>query len=307
MNFRIILLFVLSGLSTALSATEQQCHQQGKFRIFYYTEGQHAVDATDANHNAIPDQVEDIMTQMLAARMMFVEELGFPDPFSTERFRAASFLDVHLRHKDVLKTNGVTFDELQRFNRAGDPKGTQSICFNVATSVKAHSNLTPSHEFFHLIQHGVTFFKNRWFTEGTARWSERALGTGSLGPVRLQKLWPESDEEQDALFHRSYDASEYFWNVLARKFDDANGELPTSPALDELKAMHYVDGTAVLRDTQFSGYRFVRTVLQELGKAQETAFRELGYETWAEANQTSPRNSPFILNVVRSVAKDWKR
>ena len=84
MNLRIIFLFALSSLSTTLSAAEQQCHQQGKFRIFYHTGGQHAVDTTDANHNVIPDQVEDIMTQILAARMMFVEELGFPDPFNTD-------------------------------------------------------------------------------------------------------------------------------------------------------------------------------------------------------------------------------
>ena len=141
----------------------------------------HTVETADSNGNGIPDQVEDIMTQTLAARMVSVEVLGFPDPFGTERFRPASYLDIHLRNKDVLKTNGVAFDELQSFDRSGDPDGTRSLCFNVATSVKAPANLTPAHEFFHLIQHGVTFFKDRWFTEGTARapsarevWGRRA-------------------------------------------------------------------------------------------------------------------------------------
>lgn len=303
MNLRPILLIALMSTPAASDAPpEQQCRQQGKIRIFYHIEGQHCVDLTDTNKNAIPDQVEDAMTQIVAAQTLFVEVLGFPDPFQTERFRSASFLDVHFRHKDLIMSNGVAFDELQRYKRPIDPPGTLSLCFNMATSVKAASNLTPSHEFFHIIQNSITHFKNSWYTEGTARWSERGLGVGALGPVQPHKPWPETDDEKQELFRRSYDASEHFWNLLAREYDDANGELPASPALDRLQAMRYVDGTAVLRDTQFSGHRLIREVLLELGKTEDTAFKALGYETWAEANQKSPGNSPHILDAVRRVA-----
>ena len=193
-------------LATSLAAhaqdaktPEQRVHQAERLRIFYHVEGQHAVDLMDANANGIPDQVEDAMIQTQAAQALFVDVLGFPDPFQAERFRSARFLDIHFRHKDLLKTNGVTYDELQRFNRASDPPGTVTVCFNLATSVKPAANLTPAHEFFHIIQNSVVYFKNRWYTEGTARWSERALGLGDLGPKQILTAWPLAAEKATAL------------------------------------------------------------------------------------------------------------
>lgn len=162
--------------------------QADHIRVSYHTEGLHAVDATDRNGNRIPDQVEDLLTQTRAARDLWVEVLGYPDPFKTKRFKTAKFLDIHIRNKSVLKTNGSAYDELQRFNRAGDPKGTLSICFNVASSVDPKSNLTPAHEYFHLIQFGTNFFKNRWYTEGLARWSEGALGLAKESTQRAASV-----------------------------------------------------------------------------------------------------------------------
>jgi hypothetical protein len=236
---------------------------------------------------------------------MFVEVLGFPDPFSTERFRSARFLDIHFRHKDVLKSNGVAYDELQRFKRPGDPEGTVSICFNVATSVKAPANLTPAHEFFHLIQNSVTFFKNRWYTEGTARWSERALGIGDLGPARILSQWPLPEDRASEIFAMAYDASEHLWNPLCAKLD-TEGAIPASPALDRLKAMHYTDGTPVLKDLQLTGWRFIRDVLAGLDLADDIAFRELGHDRWSEDNQKSPKNDAYILRIVEDVVKRRK-
>jgi hypothetical protein len=279
-------------------------HQSGKIRVFYCTEGQHAVAPTDVNYNGIPDQVEDVLTQTLAAQMMFVEVLSFPDPFSTERFNTASFLDIHLRHKDVLKKNGVAYDEMQSFKRTRDPEGTLSLCFSVATCVHPSRELTPVHEFFHIIQNSITFFKNRWYTEGTARWSERALGLGGLGPVRLTGAWPPTDERAAQVFTMAYEAGEQFWYPLLAKVD-GRGALPDSPSMERLMAMTYVDGTRVLKDRQLKGWRFIRDVLMALGEADDIAFSELGYDRWSEENQKSPRNDAYILRTVMAVARRY--
>ena len=285
-----------------IPAVPQQVHQSGRIRVFYHTEGQHAVDATDANKSGVSDQVEDVLTQTLAAQTMWVEVLGFPDPFQTERFRSAKFLDIHLRHKDLLKSNGVTYDELQHFNRPGDPKDTVILCFNVATSVKAPANLTPAHEFFHVIQNSVTYVKNSWFTEGTARWSERALGAGDLGPVHDLPTWPLAEDKAATVFAMKYDASENFWNPICAKLDP-DGTIPASPALQRLEAMRYTDGTPVLKDLRLTGWKFIREVLDGLAEADDVAFREFGYDRWSEDNQRSPRNNAFILGVVEAVMK----
>jgi len=293
--------FVLLFAAHAFAQTSL-CHQQGRVRVFYHSEGQHAVDPADSNGNQIPDQVEDILTQTLAAQTLFVEVLQFPDPFSTERFREAKYLDIHLRHRDVLKSNGVAYDELQRFKRPQDPEGTLSLCFNVATSVKAHANLTPAHEFFHIIQNSVTYFKNSWYTEGTARWSESSLGAGALGPIVPLPAWPLSDEQAAEIFTASYEASQRFWNPLATRLDPHDA-LPPSPAFSRLQAMTYVDGTPVLKDTRFTGWAFIREVLLELGRIDDTAYRDLGYERWSEENQRSPKNNAFILDAVVRIVR----
>lgn len=292
-----VLAFVGGGFAVADSAPTQHRYQEGSTRVFYYTEGQHAVEAVDANANGVPDQVEDLVTQTLAARRLFVEVLGFPDPFKSERFSKAQFLDIHLRHREALKANGVAYDELQRYNRPGDPKGTLSLCFNVATSVKPSSNLTPAHEYFHLIQYGTTYFKNRWFTEGMARWSERGLGLGGLGPVKPLVAWPLTVEAQEVLFGMAYDAAESFWNPLAAGAGE-DDVIPDTPVTRELRAMSYTDGKPVMSDLRLTGWRWMRRVLTALAEADDRAFAELGYTSWAEENQCSAKNDRFIVQAI---------
>ena len=294
----IILVMVLS-IVVPLGA-EERVHRTDQVRIWYHTDGVHAVEPADSNANGVPDVIEDIMTQVLAARSMFVEVLGFPDPLKTERFKTASFIDIHLRSKDVLKMNGVAFDELQRYRKQGDPEGTLSIGFNVATTVRAPANLTPAHEFFHLIQYSTTYFKNRWFLEGTARWSERALGEGDLGLAKIMPVWPLPSDQRSALFGMAYEASEHLWNPLAKRLD-VDGEIPNGLALQRLKNMKYVDGSPVLKDLRLRGWKFVRDVLQELAKMDDIAFSHLGYDRWSEDNQRSPKNDEPMLRAVEAV------
>lgn len=301
---------MISALPAAAQVPEskkpaEHLHQSGKFRVFYETEGKNAVELADANQNRVPDQVEDVLTQARGAWMLLVDTLEFPDPFKTERFREASFLDIRFRHRDVLGSSGKAYDELQRSRRAYDPPGTRTLSFNVATSVHAATNLTPAHELFHIIQYSTTYFKNRWFTEGTARWSEKALGTGGLGPVRYRGPWPLAEKERTELFETTYDASGRFWNALAIE-DDPEGAIPESAVSSELKELTYVNGEKVLKDLRLNGWRLMREVLNGLNKADDIAFRELGYDRWSEANQTSPKNSPFILKTVMEIVEARK-
>jgi hypothetical protein len=277
----------------------------GKMRFFYTTEGQHAVDATDENGNGVPDQVEDIATQTQGAWLLFIDGLGFPDPFLGKRFREAKFLDVHLLSRDLLKLNGVAYDEMQRFNRKGDPANTRSLNFNVATTVKAPANLTPAHELFHLIQHGTTFFKNRWFTEGTARWSERALGTGGVGSG-LRSPWPPGEETLKRLDDMAYDAGARYWEPLALHMD-AQGEIPADCVPAALREMKYVNGEPVLKDLKLHGWEVMRDILTELGKADTRAAKERGLDRWPEDEQRSPANTPYIREAVEKVVAKRER
>jgi hypothetical protein len=155
---------------------------------------------------------------------------------------------------------------------------------------------------FHLIQYGVTYFKNAWYSEGMARWSETALGSGGIGEVRYREPFPLTEADMSKLFEMSYDASVDFWNPLAA-MDDSRGGIPENRVSPSLKDLTYSDGTKVLKDLQLNGYGFMREVLLELGKADDVAFRELGYERWAEANQKSKKNSSYIYTATMTVAR----
>jgi hypothetical protein len=275
----------------------QKIAQRGKFRVFYQLEGRHAVNPMDANTNGIPDRVEDILTQTEAARTIFVDLLGFQDPLQSDRYQGAEYVDIHIRSKKAIKSNGLAFDELTR-----KPEGPV-LRFDVANSVNAATNPTPAHEYFHLIQYGMTFFKNPWYLEGTARWSEKPFKSGGPGQLRKLASWPLSTDSASELYRRSYDASIHFWNPLAADLDKTR-KLPDSPILDRLATQSYIDGSPVMRDADFTGWRFIRSLLTELGRRDDAALQELEHDTWSEANQRSPRNNPYIMRAVEKVAAE---
>ncbi len=293
---------LLSLLSSTWCARPcRKCGYLERSEFFYDVQGVHAVDSVDVNMNGVPDQVEDIGRQTLAAQMMFVDVLGFPDPFKGERFKNVHFLDIHLLNKDTLKSNGLTYDEIQNFRREIDPPGIRSICFDVATLIKAPENLTPAHEFFHILQNGATYFKNRWFTEGTARWSERSLGTGG-GSGGLRFKWPLSEKNLSNVDSMAYEASIRYWEPFALSMDP-EGEIPESRVPVALREMEYTDGSPVLKDLKLHGWEAIRSVIIELGKLDDEAAKEQNLTTWPEAQQKSPLNTPYILRAVENVQK----
>lgn len=294
--------FALALLCLALlprSGTAAEVHQHGRLRVHYETTGPHAADPRDENQNRIPDQVEDILIQTRGAWLLWMDTLDFPDPFHSPRYQTAAFLDIHLRSKDTLKANGIAYDELQRFRKPGDPPGTLSISFAVATSVDPRQNLTPAHELFHLIQNGATFFKNRWFTEGTARWSEKGLGQGALG-TGLRGVWPPTPATLERLDGMAYDACAQFWEPWLLSFDTPD-TLPADRLPPELTALRYTDGSPVLKDHQLHGWPIVRRLLQELARADDTAHTERHLTQWTEEEQRSPQNTTHILSALKSL------
>jgi len=282
-------------------AALDRVHTVGRMRFFYATQGPHAVSAADANGNGLPDQVEDIATQTRAAWLLFIDALGFPDPFLGDRFRAARYLDVHLISKDVLKSNGVAYDEIQRYNRKDDPAGAGSLCFNVATSVHAPANLTPAHEFFHLIQYGATYFKNSWYLEGMARWSEKGLGQGGAG-TGLGGAWPPAAATWEKIDELSYNACAQLWDPLAKHLDPT-GDLPADQLPTALRDLKYVNGDPVLKDLKLHGWRAMRQILQDLAPAHTQAAHDRHLDRWSESEQRNKENTPLIRKVVEGVGR----
>ena len=271
----------------------------GKLRVFYETSGPHAVSAEDANGNGVPDHPEDVAAQAMGAWQLWTC-LGFADPLQTPRYAGAAWIDVHLLSKETIKTNGVAYDELQHFSRPGDAEGTTSLCFDVATSVKAPANLTPAHEMFHLLQNCVCFFKNRWFTEGTARWSEKALGKGGLPEGIRRTVWPPEPAAMEAIFAGAYDTAATYWGPLLAS-DDEIGTLPEERLPRSLLDAHYANGEPVLKDRQLTGWELIREILTALDAEDDLVFRERKLDRWSEVEQRSDANNAILHRVVQEV------
>ena len=285
------------GVRRALSETLVE----GPFRLHFDRTGEHAVAATDRNGNGLPDQVEDCLLQTRAAWLLWIEGLGFPNPLLSPRYEGVAIIDIHFLNRAALGSNGVAYDEIQRFGHRGDAEGTGSLAFDVATSVNPAQNLTPAHELFHLIQNGATYFKNRWFTEGTARCSEQALGEGGMGKG-LRGRWPLAEGVRERLDEMAYDAAAQVWEPLIGRSNRLAG-IPPEKLPSALPAMRYTDGSVILKDLEWQGWEILREVILALGEADDRAAKERGLERWSEEEQKAASNTPYLLETIETVLK----
>lgn len=301
----LVFLAALPAGAQILQARAQlrKMHVLERLRIFYAEQGDQAVDPADENRNGTPDQVEDIAAQTWTAYTLLVKGLGLPDPFEGERYRGAAFVDIRILDKAIVGSNGVTYDEPSQSDPAFDKEPRIVVRFDVARSVYAPKNATAAHEMFHVIQNGATYFKTRWYTEGSARWSEFALNPGATGDTQYDPrgVFPQPPQVRADLFNRTYDAAPVFWYPLAKRL--GTSVIPAERIPAGVSAARYVNGQPILRDAQLAGWQFMREVFKELPRAQKTAFAKLGYQNWSEDNQKSIANSPFIYQAVMDAAR----
>ena len=246
-------------------AALSEMHTVGEFRIFYSRAGKDALpNVEDANRNGIPDYVDRIARELLAARNNYNDLLRLRHPFNSPRYsNRARFIDVNLLDLPLKPggfKHGIAYDELSSFDRVQDAgRKVPVLVMDISNELPA-KNATPAHELFHLYQYGYTFFKNRWYIEGTARWAER-LGKGAGGQA---DALPRSSTEIRTMFGQTYKTAA-FWRRLGSKVDAADGR------------------------------SFIRAFLEELDRADDTLRVD-----WKEADQRSAANDIHIWRALRS-------
>ena len=282
----------------------------GRIRVFYANKGISAVEQTDADKSGVPDHVEDVAKQVWAAHQLFCKVLKFPDPFESERYPKLTCIEIGLRDREEKGGgNGTAYEKSQRARPIPEGKSNdRTLVMVVATQVDPVKGVTPSHEFFHLIQYSATYFKNPWYLEGQARWAEHSLAKDGLGGVKYSPRgpWPQSQRNLKQLFGMKYAAEYVLWNPIAARTDRA-GILSSRRLGKELTTLRYSDGSRVLKDNLLKGPTIMRDILIELGKMDDIAFKELGYESWSEANQKSPANCPYIYQAIMDVLRKHAR
>lgn len=169
--------------------------------------------------------------------VLFCGVLEFPDPFKSERYPNLTCLEIRIWDRaQIGGGNGVAFENSQRARDI--PEGNRedrALVMSIGKHVDARKNITPAHELFHLIQYSTTYFKNSWYLEGMARWSEHALGGDGVGDVKyaIRGPWPHTADNPAQLFTMSYDAEHVLWNPIAVR-SDRRGLIPKAKVPDSL-------------------------------------------------------------------------
>ncbi|WP_370264304.1 hypothetical protein [Limnobacter sp.] len=264
----------------------------GAFRLFYTTEGIHAVSDDDGNRNGIPDRVDDILIQLIAADWWFENVLKLTPPLQQARYAHAAGIELHIMNLDT--GSGLAFDEPTKPSwYEGLIANSPTLKIKLSARVDARSNPTPAHELFHLYQYGYTSFKTQWFTEGMARWIE--------GPFSKRSMFISRSAPMDcrALSGMSYNASVWF-EALSVDYGKRIDFEKQPMKLDGFSDFRYVDGSPVFASRVDGRFTAVKTWLEKARDLTVVEGERLGvrHGLWPEALQRSNQFDEVLCNTL---------
>lgn len=261
---------------------------RGDLRIRWASAGVHApADQRDGARNGVPDVIDDLMTQLVAARAVYGRGLGLADPLAQKRYQAARAITFFVM--DLPRGNGLAFDEITRLPDAKGDGAPCSLAAVVSSRLDFSHNVTGAHELFHLFQYGYARFKAPWLLEGMARWSE-GFFAGAAAP-RLAGAAPANCQEATRL---RYGASA-FWTV---RWETAGVTASVSEAAGGAR---YRNGFRVMAVNGDRGGDRVRADLETLARLSRRTAADMGLpeHDWPEAVQKSDRFNGAICAALR--------
>ena len=296
-----ILLSALLILLASMTTVSAEIYQQGIVYVIYSREGEAAVKATDIDQNGVPDVVEDIATQINAVRAVFHDEFGFPDPLGSKRYKNVKTIEVNIKTKAVMNHNGLAYSGVRK--KSEHNPNESALHIDIASTADPHKNSTPAHEYFHLIQYGATYFRNGWYLEGMARWSQDSVDQIKKYPSDKNFSWTLKNKASEAqIYGAKYKAANLLWYPMSVELKD-KAKIPSGI----MKGYKYVDGTPVFKDNVFYGPNVIKRVLMEMkSKEDEAATAFGGRKQWIKDGVRDDQNNKYIMDCVRTVYDNKK-
>jgi hypothetical protein len=276
----------------------ERVYTVNEFRLFYSLNGKNAIkNKSDINKNNIPDIVENIALQLDVSNRVFKDILNFKSPLEQNRYTLQNVKNIDIHFLEI-EENGTSGDASILYKYKIINNNSKSLSIAISNNIKL-GDLTPEHEFFHAYQNGYTLFKNRWYTEGTARWSEFIFKEGT-GP---QNKLPSNIEDIHELLSKTYDAK-YFWNRLLRV---CTKESKNFNLLDDLKNEKYIGtNTFVVEGNDIYGVDFMRVFFNNMNFYDILLSKEenLDIYSWRESKQKDFLNNKYILLAIKKTIKE---
>ena len=279
---------VCRGIYTKSLRSLDHKYETGPFRIHYAVQGEHALASlTDANSNGTPDMIDDVAVQLTVANKLYSDVIGLRQPLDQPRYADAEYMNIYILA--LKKANGLSFDEVVG-ERARKENRECGLRIYIDNDVKASRNLTAAHELFHLYQYGYAMFKSSWYLEGMARWTESFFRKQK--PTKSKTFASCKDS-----YKKGYAAST-FWQQNSRV-----NHSDTRPIPEKLRALTYLDGSAVIDAEELTGGNFLLAAMQALESASLAAGKEQKLPTygWPEKVQQSSQFDDLICSTIQSV------
>ncbi|VWX37084.1 hypothetical protein [Limnobacter sp. 130] len=264
---------------------------EGVFRVFYTTEGKHAVPADDKDGNDVPDRVDDILMQLKAADWFYQTQLNLIPPLKHSRYAQSDGIEVHIQHFD--QGTGLAFDEPTKPNwYEGQSSSALTLKIKIGAQVDPRVSTTPAHELFHVYQYAYSPFKTKWFTEGMARWLEEPFSRQTGFAV------PPSPSSCRELTGMAYNANGFFARLAERQVKGVD----QAAISNEYRQFVYSDGSPVIRNRLVSRFRPVKTWLERAAELGAKESHRLGVVEgrWPESLQ---RSAQFDLTLCEVLTK----
>lgn len=293
-----ILVMVIGLLLAVIPTASAAVYQQGIVYVIYdETDADAVKDKSDWNSNGVPDVVEDIATQVNAARELFKDVFNFPDPLQSERFKGATTIEIDILARENMNNKSGQAISSVRKQSKHDPN-VSAIRIKVASNVNPHKSSTPEHEYFHLIQYGATYFRNGWYLEGMANWSQDSVSAVKEYPDgKSLSSTLKSKATLEDIYQSKYSVSKSLWYPLAVSKKD-KAKIPAVM----IRKYKYVDGSPVFHDDIFYGPNVMREVLREMKSKEEVAGANFGgVDKWRKKGQRNEQNNEIIIECVKNV------
>ena len=234
-------------------------------------------------------QMNDLYRQLMAADRLYQQVLALRPPLQSPRYQQARYIKVAM---SPIEGNGLAFDEVTANKAKGQVDCHLSI--KLKNTLMA-TNGTPAHELFHVYQNSYFMFKNKWLTEGTARWSESLLrkGTGH----KIGKKLPKNQQELSDTMAFSYAASTMWTRLFQLVDNNQYFDIPVT-----VKLINYLDSQPVIQDNQAYGSTFIKILFEEL----EVQSNQASYDNnrnqynWNEKEQRSVKNNIYICKAINN-------
>ncbi len=174
-----------------------QTYDTGIFRFHFTTEGNHGVDETDDNSNAVPDYIDAMAETFVHVYDVQINEMDYFRPPGDAwignhpgdyDYGGSNHYDVYVRRLSS-SYYGYVQSEYTAQNNGNNEFSPNVNEQNALTSYMAMRNnyvgfpnseiesiqVTASHEFFHAIQYGYDGYEKPWMLEATAVWMEEEI------------------------------------------------------------------------------------------------------------------------------------